>query len=160
MKFFLIIIALISANLIMGQDPYKKDTTNLNPNYDKALAEKLGSDVYGMKSYFFVILKTGKNKTKDKNLISESFKGHLENINKLVKEQKLIVAGPFGKNEKKYRGLFIFNNLKTEEEVKELLQTDPAIKNKLLDFEIFNWYGSAALPEYLPFSDKIWKSNI
>ncbi len=25
---------------------------------------------------------------------------------------------------------------------------------------IFAWYGSAALPEYLPFSDKIWKLKL
>lgn len=25
------------------------------------------------------------------------------------------------------------------------------------DYEIFTWYGSAALPEYLPAADKIWK---
>jgi uncharacterized protein len=83
----------------------------------------------------------------------------MKNIDRLVKEHKLIVAGPFGENEKKYRGLFIFNNIKTMEEAKDLLQTDPAIKNELLEYEIFPWYGSAALPEYLPFSNKIWKSN-
>jgi len=30
-----------------------------NPNYDKALADSLGADDYGMKSYVFVILKSG-----------------------------------------------------------------------------------------------------
>ena len=45
------------------------------------------------------------------------------------------------------------------EEAIDLLQTDPAIKSGLLAYEIFTWYGSAALPEYLPFSEKIWKSN-
>ena len=110
-----------------------------------------------MKSYFLVILKTGTNTTTDKELIAESFKGHMNNINRLVKEGKLIVAGPLGKNDNKYRGIFILNNLKTIEEAKELLQTDLAIKNGILDYEIFTWYGSAALPEYLPLSDKIWK---
>ena len=43
------------------------------------------------------------------------------------------------------------------DEAKKILQTDPAIKNGLLGYEIFSWYGSAALSEYLPFSDKIWK---
>ena len=136
-----------------------KDTTTSNPNYDKTLAEKLGGDDYGMKSYFFVILKTGTNTTTDKELINESFRGHLDNIHQLVKEKKLIVAGPLGKNEHNYRGIFILNNIQSEEEVKDLLQTDPAIKNGLLDYEIFTWYGSAALPEYLPVSDKIWKSK-
>ncbi len=159
MKYFLIVTTIFLTNLTFGQVKPKKDTTNYNPNYDKVLAEKLGGDEYGMKSYFFVILKTGNNKTDDKNLISESFRGHMDNINRLVKENKLIVAGPFGKNDKNYRGLFILNNIKTMEEAKDLLQTDPAIKIGLLDFEIFTWYGSAALPEYLPFSEKIWKSN-
>ncbi|MFT3950338.1 MAG: hypothetical protein QM763_25450 [Agriterribacter sp.] len=123
------------------------------------MAEKLGGDDYGMKNYFFVILKTGANKTEDKELINGSFKGHMDNINRLVKEGKLIVAGPFGKNDNNYRGIFILNNIKSTEGVKGLLKTDLAIKNGLLDYEIFTWYGSAALPEYLPVSGKIWKLN-
>lgn len=159
MKHLFILILTLLVNFTFGQIKQEKGSTNSNPNYDKALAEKLGGDDYGMKSYFFVILKTGTNKTEDKNLISESFKEHMKNINRLVKENKLIVAGPFGKNDKTYRGLFILNNIKTIEEAEELLKTDLAIKNGLLDFEIFTWYGSAAIPEYLPFSEKIWKSN-
>lgn len=167
MKYLFLAIALFIVNSTFGRsDPQKKsevaqkrDTTILNPNYDKILAGKLGGDDYGMKSYFFVILKTGTNTTADKNLISESFKGHLDNIQKLVQEGTLIVAGPLGKNENNYRGIFILNNIKSVEEARELLFTDPAIANGLLDFEIFTWYGSAALPEYLPVSDKIWKSK-
>lgn len=68
-------------------------------------------------------------------------------------------TGPLGKNEKNYRGIFILDNIISLEAAKELLQTDPAIKNGLLDYEIYNWYGSAALPEYLPASEKIWKMN-
>ncbi|WP_107037437.1 YciI family protein [Brumimicrobium mesophilum] len=139
------------------QKEEKNDSTIVNPNYDKALAEKLGGDDYGMKSYFLVILKTGTNATTNKELISKSFRGHLDNINRLVEEGKLIVAGPLGENENNYRGIFILNNLKTIEEAKDLLQTDLAVKNGLLDYEIYNWYGSAALPEYIPFSEKITK---
>lgn len=35
------------------------DTLHQNPVYDAALAEKLGADAYGMKSYVLVMLKTG-----------------------------------------------------------------------------------------------------
>ncbi|MBU1094962.1 MAG: hypothetical protein KKB34_00660 [Bacteroidetes bacterium] len=150
MKYLIALLTLLFSNLTFAQS---------NPDYDKTLAEKLGADDYGMKSYFFVILKTGTNTTTDKELINESFRGHLDNINRLVEENKLIVAGPFGKNENDYRGIFILNNLKSIEDAKELLLSDPAIKNGLLDYEIFTWYGSAALPEYLPVSDKIWKLN-
>lgn len=159
MKYILVIVAVLAINLTFGQSNSGKDTSTTNPNYNKELADKLGGDDYGMKSYFLVILKTGTNTTTDKEFISESFRGHLDNINRLVEQGKLIVAGPLGKNENNYRGIFIFNDIKSIEEAKELLQTDLAIKNGLLDYEIFTWYGSAALPEYLKISDKIWKSK-
>jgi uncharacterized protein YciI len=143
------------------QKQYKKNTTRdtdvSNPNYDPDLAEKLGADDYGMKSYFLVILKTGMNTTTDKDLITQNFRGHLDNIQKLADEGKLIVAGPLGKNEDNYRGIFILNNISSIADAKELLLTDPAIKNGLLDYDIYTWYGSAALPEYLPISGKIRK---
>ncbi len=154
MKNIILFILLLSpASSAFGQ---ANDTINSNPNYDKTLADKLGGDDYGMKSYFLVILKTGTNTTTDKELINRSFRGHLDNIQKLAKEEKLILAGPLGENDLNYRGIFILN-IKTVAEAKELLLSDPAIKNKLLDFDIISWYGSAALPEYLPYSDKIWK---
>lgn len=138
--------------------PAEKDSTISNPNYDIALAEKLGADDYGMKSYILVVLKTGTNQTTNKAFINSSFKGHLDNINRLVEQGQLIIAGPFGKNDSGYRGIFILN-VTTFEEAEKLLQTDPAIKEGLLDVSLYNWYGSAALPEYLEFSDKIWKEK-
>lgn len=127
--------------------------------YDETLAKKLGGDDYGMKNYFWVILKTGTNANADKELVAESFRGHMNNINRLVEEGKLIVAGPLGKNEQNYRGIFILNNINSLDEAKELLQTDLAVKNRLLDYDIFTWYGSAALPEYLPLAKKITKAK-
>lgn len=131
---------------------------NNNPNYDSTLAVSLGADDYGMKSYTFVILKSGSNKTEDKAFITKCFEGHMENINRLVAEEKLIVAGPMGKNDLSYRGIFILN-VSDIAEAKKLLKTDPAIEEGLLDYEIFEWYGSAALPTYLENSDKIWKKQ-
>jgi uncharacterized protein YciI len=132
------------------------DTSVSNPDYDASLAQKLGADDYGMKSYILVILKTGKNQTTDKDFINNSFRGHMENINRLVEQGKLVIAGPFGKNDSNFRGIFILNAANIEE-AEKLLQTDPAIKEGLLAADLYNWYGSAALPEYLESSDKIWK---
>lgn len=129
-----------------------------NPNYDEALAKKLGSDDFGMKNYVFVILKTGENKTSDKEELNKLFRGHMENIQRLVDEKKLIVAGPFGENDKNWRGLFILD-VKTVEEAAALVQTDPAIKAGIFAVDLVPWYGSAALSEYLPASDKIWKEQ-
>lgn len=127
-----------------------------NPNYDAELAASLGADDYGMKSYVLVILKTGPTTSEDKEFIGRCFRGHMDNIGRLVDEGKLIVAGPLGKNDLTYRGIFILN-VKTVEEAAELLQSDPAVKEGLLAAELLPWYGSAALGEYLPYSDKVWK---
>ncbi len=147
-RFFQLIIFFASLNLLMAQ----------NPNYDENLAKKLGSDDYGMKKYFFVILKTGSNTTSDKKFTDSCFKSHFQNMNKMVEQNKLIVAGPMGKNDKSYRGIFIID-AESKEEVEKLLDGDLSIKEKLLEAEIYNWYGSAALREYLPYSEKIWKSK-
>jgi uncharacterized protein len=125
-----------------------------NPKYDKALADSLGADKYGMKMYYLVILKTGSNQVTDKEKMGELFKGHMDNINKLVKDGRMVIAGPLGKNDKQYRGIFVLN-AKTKEEVDVMLQGDTAIKEKVFDVEIYPWYGSAALPKYLEYHEKV-----
>lgn len=150
MKNLLILFFLAVAFTATAQD--KK----INPNYDAELAKKLGADDYGMKMYVLVILKTGSNTTATKAETDSAFAGHMQNMGNLVKTNKLIVAGPLGKNDKTYRGIFILNT-KSIEEAKEILATDPAYKAKLLDAEIMNWYGSAALAEYLKADEKAGK---
>lgn len=130
----------------------------VNPDYDSLLARKFEADDMGMKKYILVMLKTGTNNTTDKKLQDSLFAGHMANINRLVKINKLVVAGPLMKNEKTYRGIFILN-VQTPEEARILLDTDPAIKENLLAAELYQWYGSAALPAYLDISDKIWKTG-
>lgn len=129
-----------------------------NSVYDQHLADSLGGDDYGMKGYVLVILKTGSATLKDKVVTDSLFRGHMANIGRLAEAGKLVVAGPMQKNEKQYRGIFILN-VPTIGEAKALLETDPAIKAKLLDTELFNWYGSAALPMYLKFHDKVEKKS-
>lgn len=146
----MILLLLCSAFLARAQE---KKT---NPNYDAELAKKLGADDYGMKMYVLVILKTGSNTTATKAETDSAFAGHMRNMEQLVKANKLIVAGPLGKNDKTYRGIFIFNT-KSIDEAKEILNTDPAYKAKLLAAEIMNWYGSAALAEYLKADEKVGK---
>lgn len=144
--------------ILIKQNPSSVENTTENPNYDAALATKLEADDLGMRSFVFVILKTGSNTTTDKDFINQAFRGHLDNINRLVKENKLVVAGPMGKNENNYRGIFIFT-VSTIEEAQELLKSDPAVESGILEADLYRWYGSAALPEYLPFADRIWKKK-
>ncbi|RYG15631.1 MAG: hypothetical protein EOO07_14970 [Chitinophagaceae bacterium] len=149
-KLFFLLVFVTLGFAVTAQD--KKP----NPNYDEALAKKVGADDYGMKMYILVMLKTGSNTTATKIETDSAFAGHMANMGKLVKENKLIVAGPLGKNDKNYRGIFILN-AKSIDEAKDIIATDPAIKAKLLDADLFNWYGSAALAEYLKFEEKVGK---
>lgn len=145
--------------LLYGSFCFSAIGQNVNPKYDKLLADSLGGDDYGMKAYMFVILKTGPNKIEDKTVVDSLFRGHMENIGRLAASGKLVVAGPLGKNDKTYRGIFILN-VKTVEEANALLETDPTIQAKVLEAEVFKWYGSAALPTYLPNHEKIEKQKM
>ncbi|MET0638103.1 MAG: YciI family protein [Chitinophagaceae bacterium] len=122
--------------------------------FNKSLADSLGADEYGMKMYSLVILKTGDFKTTDKQVLDSLFRGHMQNISRLSKAGKLVVAGPLGENKNNYRGIFIFTS-PTPEEAKALVDSDPAVKAGLFDVEIYPWYGSAALPLYLGFHETI-----
>lgn len=126
--------------------------------YDKALADSLGADDYGMKMYTLVLLRTGPTQLQDKTQRDSLFRGHLQNIGRLAREGRLIVAGPLQKNDNHYEGIFIFN-VKTKQEARSLLASDPAIAAGLLAVDIYGWYGSAALPLYLPYHDKVQKKK-
>lgn len=125
--------------------------------YNKQLADSLGADDYGMKMYVLVIIKPGKVKIEDKHKADSLFAGHLKNIGELAKAGKLVAAGPIKKNDKSYDGIFILNVNRIDAE--KILETDPAIKAKILDPEIFEWYGSAALPLYLRFHESVKKKD-
>ena len=131
---------------------------DVKPAYDSTLAKSLGADDYGMKSYILAILKTGTYQTTDKAIIDSLFRGHMDNINRLAEAGQLIVAGPLGKNDKQYRGIFILNTTSLEEAAR-WLDIDTAINSKLLEVEYFPWYGSAALPAYLPVHRTIEKQQ-
>jgi uncharacterized protein YciI len=92
-------------------------------------------------NYFFVFLKTNPDKEVLPEAEVEAIQSaHLKNIERLWKEGKLPVAGPFEGG----GGLFIFNT-ETIEEAKELLETDPAVKAGRFKLEIYPfeiYYGS------------------
>ena len=67
MKYRLFLFLLISVCLSASSQ-----TENIK--YDKLLADSLGGDDYGMKTYILVILKTGPNKIEDKKVLDSLFK--------------------------------------------------------------------------------------
>lgn len=115
------------------------------PAYDPGLAAKLGADERGMRMYVLCILKTGpKDADIQGKARDEIFAGHFANITRLADAGKLAVAGPFGKNDKSFRGLYIFN-VATIEETEKLVALDPAVKVGVFVADLTPWYGSAAM---------------
>jgi uncharacterized protein YciI len=112
------IFMLLSIALINGQDSTQIDMSK-------------------MKTYYFVMLTSGKNRNQDSATVKKIQHGHLANITKLVQQEKLVVAGPF-LDDTGWRGIFIFD-ANSKEEVVNLLQTDPAISSGRLEYEIHPW---------------------
>jgi uncharacterized protein YciI len=58
----------------------------------------------------------------------------MRNLWRLQREKKIVLAGPLS-NEGEIRGIAIFK-VDTEEEVRELIETDPAVRAGRLSYEI------------------------
>jgi uncharacterized protein YciI len=111
--------------------------------YDAALAARLGADENGMKTYVMAFLKAGPNRNRPREEAQKLQAAHRANINRLAKEGKLVLAGPFADNGE-LRGIYIFD-VKTIAEAEALTKTDPAIQAGQLVMELHPWYGSAGL---------------
>jgi uncharacterized protein YciI len=108
-------------------------------SFNTLKAQSKIEDEFQMKQYFMVFLTVGPNRTQDSATAAKIQEGHLANITRLFNEKKMILAGPF-LDKGIYKGIFIFD-VATETEVKQLLQTDPAVKAGRLGYEIHPWYG-------------------
>lgn len=100
---------------------------------------KEGDTVYVMKQYIMVFLKRGeKANTFSEEKRKELQAGHMENMGRLSKLGKLIVAGPFG-DDTDLRGIFIMD-CESIEEAKALVETDPSIQAGRLQAEYHPWW--------------------
>lgn len=101
--------------------------------------EKKEEPEFKLKQYFMVLLKRGPNTSLDSLQLQEIQRKHLENINRLAEEKKLVIAGPFGDNTD-LRGIFILD-VPTMEEAIRLTESDPAVQVGRLIMEIHPWYS-------------------
>ena len=154
--FFL--LAACSETPEVTETPKAEEPESMNTQFDPKLAEKLGADDYGMKNYVMAFLKVGPNRDQDSATAAQIQRAHLDNINRLVAEKKMIVAGPF-LDDTDIRGIFIFN-VSTIEEAEALTLTDPAVKAGRLIMELHPWYGSAALIEIPTMHKKVSRNEI
>lgn len=142
------------------QGTEKKITINENTGneFEEDLAKALGADEYGMKSYVMAFLKKGPNRDLDTTAAAELQRAHLDNISRLAKDNKLVIAGPFI-DDGDIRGIYIFD-VETIEDAKILTESDPAIKAGSLVMELHPWYGSAALMKMNEIHNKVAKKGI
>lgn len=94
-----------------------------------------------IEQYFFVLIKTGPKQDFDSAQKAQLFQGHMANINRLYYEGILKAAGPFGKNDFQWRGIFVLD-CKTKEEAEKIVQSDPAVAAGLFAVDISPWYSA------------------
>lgn len=152
------LVALLFVAIIANTALAQTGDEQTDNSYNEALATELGADEYGMKSYVFVILKTGKVKLEDEAKSKEVFAGHFANMSRLAREGKLVLAGPFVEGAPK-RGMYIFN-VTTIEEAEALVKTDPAVNAGVFDYELTKLYCSAALMKISEIHATVQKTKI
>jgi uncharacterized protein YciI len=137
---------------------YVQSSGQTSPGFDSVLAKKLHADAYGMKKYILVILKTGTATVTEKAKRDSIFGGHMKNIQRLAAENKLVLAGPLGKNDKAYEGIFVLNT-ENMKEAEQMLATDPAVNSGLLVSELYSWYASASVQQIPGLHERIQKEH-
>ena len=127
-------------------------------SYDAELAEALGADEYGMRSYVFVMLKTGPAEITDADVRAELFASHFANMSQLAEEGKLVLAGPLmeaGDN----RGILVLN-ADSIEAAQGMVAGDAAVTAGIFTAEYYRYYGSAALMQLNDIHSRIQKTII
>ena len=135
--------ACVAIQLAMPAQAAEPPATSPAPAYDAPLAQRLGADEMGMRRYVLVILKTGPTRVPDGDARKAMFAGHFANMERLAKDGKLALAGPFADDPDGWRGLFLLA-VADVEEAKRLTATDPVIVNGEMVAEYHPWFGSAA----------------
>ncbi len=141
------------------EQPVNPPATAMAPDsaYDAGLARQLGADELGMKSYVMAFLKAGPNRSQDSTEAARLQRAHLDNIQRMAREGKLILAGPF-LDGGEVRGIYVFN-VESVEEARALTATDPSIQAGRLEMELHPWYGTAALQQVQELHQRVAKQS-
>lgn len=114
---------------------------------DPGANEESQTSMPPMKEYFIVLLNHGPNRDQPDSVVQSMQVAHLANIDRMWKERKAIIAGPFGDGS---GGLIIMTNT-TLEEARQLVGRDPMIKAGRLVADIRSWWAQEGiLPEPSP----------
>lgn len=141
----LLILSALVATALWAPIATAQEAPPASSAYDPALAQELGADKRGMRSYVLAILKTGPRDAEitDPEQRAALFAGHFANMTKLAEAGHLVLAGPLGGEEAR-RGLFILNTSDIEA-ARALVATDPTVEAGIFSVDYSRYYGSAAL---------------
>ncbi|MAT40120.1 MAG: hypothetical protein CL946_11010 [Ectothiorhodospiraceae bacterium] len=131
MKNILLIAALIGIHVLTpGQSAIAQDDT---------AAEEPVVDLSKMKVYYMGFLKRGPERSQDSTEAMKIQKQHLLHMQRLHKEGKLVMAGPF-MDDGDIRGIVVYDVESLEEAVR-LTEQDPAVKAGRLTVEVHPWWA-------------------
>jgi uncharacterized protein YciI len=107
---------------------------------------RFGSSGPDEQSYTLVYLRTGSKTELSKEESQKIFAGHFENMLRLAKEKKLLLAGPFGqpKHDANLRGLFVLDTADPAE-AQAWAETDPGFQAHVFQLEYHPLRTQAAL---------------
>lgn len=100
-----------------------------------------------MKTYVMVFLKKGANRNQTAEEAKKIQSQHMDHLKKMHEEGKLLMAGPFT-DDHDIKGILVMNSIDIDE-VKNIVEEDPAIKVGRLKAEYHLWYtksGKIILP--------------
>lgn len=108
------------------------------------LALPLCAQEVPMRFYVMAILEKGPKWTKESTPeTKELLKGHMDNIGRLAKEGKLILAGPLA-DAGDAAGIFVFDTASIEE-ARKWCDSDPAIHAGRFQVKLWRWYSAKGI---------------
>ena len=138
-------LLLIASWLLILTYSDAQNTELKNIKYDSALAKRSGADARGMKRYVIGLLTDGSIHVTDSAENMRMQVALLKNIERMIDEGVLILAGPILGNQRQ-KGVLIFN-VSSVPDAKKLMESDAAVKAGVFEIEYYPWFASAALTE-------------
>ena len=93
-----------------------------------------------MKQYFFVLLRSGPDRSQSKEQAAKIQEGHMAHIRATAQSGKLQIAGPFDDENGDWRGILIYD-VATLADARALCDADPAVKAGRLVCDIHGWWA-------------------